>query len=382
MQESSTEGMPFDSSLLQAALDAIGEGITLTDATGRIVYSNPAADRILGRAASDGTPASWAKEYGIFLPGTDEPFPTERYPLVRALAGEETDNVEMLIRNRSIPSGGLISATGRPVRDLEGTIKGAAVVFRDVTALRQAQADLQRVITDLHELQSQKNELAGFLVHDMKGPLTTIFANTEFARDTDLPPEENRQVLGEILEGAASLHRMVIDLVDIQTADDGHLEPDLEPADLRTLMERATTGSSRLGFDLRVYTSGLPEVVADADLLRRVMANLVDNCVKYGPEGGRIWVDGHVAPDGSASLSVRDEGPGVPEDLRDAIFERYTRLERDTGRRLAGSRGLGLRFCKVAIEAHGGRIWVEDNIPRGACFRVELPPRTAGRGEA
>jgi len=372
----------LDLSFLRAALRAMAEGIVLADASGRIIYSNPAADQILGRPPSEGQPESWAEHYGVFLPGTDDPFPTEDYPLVRALSGEETSDVEMLIRNPAIPKGALISVAGRPIRGGNGAIEGAAVVFRDVTTLRKAQADLQEVLTDLQDLQDQKTELTAFLVHDMKGPLTTILANAELARFTDLTPMERDLGAEEVLAAGRTLHRMVLDLLDIQTGEDGRLEPHREAIHIGALMRSVTSGGSLLGYDVNIETTGPLQIMADPDLMRRVLGNLVDNCVKYGPPGGRIWLESQVDRDGTALLSVRDEGPGVPPDLREVIFEKYSRLERGKGRRRAGSRGLGLRFCRVAVEAHGGRIWVEDNVPNGACFRVELPwtPPNPGTG--
>jgi signal transduction histidine kinase len=363
----------LDLSFLRAALRAMAEGIVLADSSGRIIYSNPAADQILGRPPSDGVPESWAEHYGVFLPGTKDPFPTEAYPLVRALSGEETSDVEMLIRNPAIPKGALISVAGRPIRGGNGVIQGAAVVFRDVTTLRKAEAELQEVLTDLRDLQDQKTELTAFLVHDMKGPLTTILANAELARFADLTPMERDLGTEEILGAGRTLHRMVLDLLDIQTGEDGRLEPHREPIHIGALMRSVTSGGSLLGYDVSIETTGPLQIMADPDLMRRVLGNLVDNCVKYGPPGGRIWLASEVDRDGTALLSVRDEGPGVPPDLREVIFEKYSRLERGSGRRRAGSRGLGLRFCRVAVEAHGGRIWVEDNVPSGACFRVELP---------
>ncbi len=363
----------LDLSFLRAALQAMAEGIVLADSSGRIIYSNPAADQILGRPPSADHPDSWAEHYGVFVPGTNDPFPTDAYPLVRALSGEETSGVEMLIRNPVIPGGAMISAAGRPIRDGNGAIEGAAVVFRDVTTLRKAQAELQEVLRHLRDLQNQKTELTAFLVHDMKGPLTTILANAELARFADLTPMERDLGTEEILGAGRTLHRMVLDLLDIQTGEDGRLEPHREPIHLGALMRSVTSGGSLLGYDVSIETTGPLQIMADPDLLRRVLGNLVDNCVKYGPPGGRIWLDSQVDRDGTALISVRDEGPGVPPDLREVIFEKYSRLERGTERRRAGSRGLGLRFCRVAVEAHNGRIWVEDNMPNGACFRVEIP---------
>jgi signal transduction histidine kinase len=349
---------PIGGGLVWAALHAMGEGITLTAKSGRIVYSNPAADRILGRAASSGDPDGWAEHYGVFVPDSFEPFPTGRYPLVRALAGEETDGVEMFIRNPARPEGALISVTGRPVRDADGTIVGAAVVFRDITALRTAER--------------ARRELMGFLVHDMKGPLTTILGNVDLLR-LDEASEQGFEMLEDVSKAAHNLHRMTLDLLDIHTAEDGRLEADLEPVDVALLLRSAEASARAHGCRVAIEARGPRQIWADPDLIRRVVGNLVDNCIKYGPAGGVISLCTEPLGEGGILIQVKDEGPGVPEQLRDAIFESYAKLERDVGRRRAGSRGLGLRFCKVAVEAHGGRIWVEDREPCGAVFCVELP---------
>src|SRR5262249_24807454 len=123
--------------LVAAALEALGEGVCISDPSGRLVYTNRMADHILGVTRSEDLPDHWSEHYGIFVPGSSDPFPSDQYPLVRALRGEATDEIEMTVRNPSHPHGALIAATGRPVCDGGGEIVGAFVVFRDVTAMRE-----------------------------------------------------------------------------------------------------------------------------------------------------------------------------------------------------------------------------------------------------
>src|SRR5690606_26683988 len=113
-------------------------------ADGRIIYSNAAANRILGTAPTDQPPERWAEHYGVFVPNSDQPFPAEEYPLVRALAGEEVHEREMVIRNPSLPHEVTISSSSRPLRTADGSITGAIVIFRDVTMLRRTQRALER----------------------------------------------------------------------------------------------------------------------------------------------------------------------------------------------------------------------------------------------
>ncbi|HMJ13874.1 MAG TPA: EAL domain-containing protein, partial [Polyangiaceae bacterium] len=137
-----------------AVLDSLGDGVVLVNAERRIVFSNKAAERILGVGASDADPETWAEHYGVFLPDGAAKFPVNEYPLMRALSGEATDDVEMLIRNPELPDAVLIFVTGRPLRDPNQQIVGASVVFRDVTALRKAERELLRANEELRAYRS------------------------------------------------------------------------------------------------------------------------------------------------------------------------------------------------------------------------------------
>ena len=114
-------------------------------------------------------------------------------------------------------------------------------------------------------------------------------------------------------------------------------------------------------------------VFADRSLIRRVAENLIDNALKYTPPETTIWLQTRAGPDGSAELRVRDDGPGIPVANRVKIFEKYVQLDDPSTAGARNGRGLGLAFCRLAVTLHGGEIWVEDNAPRGASFRVRLP---------
>lgn len=368
-------GLPFE--IPVQVLQSLGEGVTLADAEGQIVFSNEAADRILGVAATNAPPEEWADYYGVFLPDAREtPFPTDRYPLVRALSGEETSGVEMWIRNPNRPQGALITVTGRPLRDPDGEIVGAAVVFKDITDLRKALRDLEGTNAELQEVQRQKDDLTAFVVHDLKSPLTTILLNAETLMAEGVVRGADLEALQDIHASAETLHRMVLDLLDIRLGEEGKLEPELGRVSLADLLTEVAAAcrarASESGQAVEVASDlGQLAVVADRTLLRRVLQNLADNCLKYAP-GGTVKM-GALTEGDVVVVRVEDDGPGVPPELRDRIFEMFTKTERREGSRHRDSRGVGLRFCKVAVEAHGGRVWVEDVAPRGARFCLELP---------
>lgn len=348
---------------LYTVLNSLPDGVTLADADGRIVFSNAAADRILGTAAAtDATPDEWAERYGVFQSDGATPFPTDEYPLVRALSGEHTRDTEMVIRNASIPDGAIISVSGRPLEDEAGATIGACVVFRDITELRR--------------VERLKDELTAFIVHDLKNPLAVIATTCELLDRAEPRDPKTAEEVTVIREAALRMNRMVMDLLDMQMAEDGMLELELGSVDVPDLLDRvARAGGPRLrerGQRIEVARGRPVSVLADEAYLFRVLINLVDNCAKYGPENGVVRLGAAQGDRGTVTLSISDEGPGVPSHLHERIFEKYAQVERDADSRSAVSRGLGLRFCKVVIDAHEGRIWVEDVEPRGAKFCVEL----------
>jgi signal transduction histidine kinase len=370
-------------------LNSLGEGVTIANERGQIVFSNAVAESILGRKATDALPDEWADYYGVFLPDRKTRFPTEAYPLVRALQGEDTNNVELFIRNAVVPDGVLICATGRPLLDEQGNITGATVVFRDITLLRKAQEELVRANHQLMEMQKRQAELSAFIVHDLKSPLTGILGNADVLLERRIPEAAARGCLNDIRESARSLHRMVLDLLDVHLGEDGALVLERSDVNLGELCEEvrsvmaarvAETGQHlAIASGLEAYT-----INGDRELLRRVLQNLVDNGVKYGPPQGTIFIEAGIHSPESVLLRVRDEGPGVPLSLRERIFDKYAHVE-CSSLRGHDSRGLGLRFCQMAVGLHGGRIWVEDNQPHGASFCVSLPvsaPSVRARGEA
>ncbi len=370
-----TSELPFE--VPTELLNGLGEGITLANRDGRIVFSNLAADHILGVKATESPPEQWAAHYGVFLPDGETPFPAQQYPLVRALAGESTDNVEMFIRNPKVPEGALISVTGRPLLGSQGEIAGASVVFSDITDLRAVQNELQATNDQLREAQRLKDELAAFVVHDLKSPVTAILLSAETLTLEASTDGETLEILTTITESARTLNRMILELLDVRMAEEGRLTLDLQEVSVlevygeiaQALRYRAESSGQEI--EVSGDAGGLT-VLADREYLRRVVQNLVENGLKYAPQGV-IKLGARRAQSGVACLEVSDNGPGVPPGLRERIFDMYSKVERHEGKRHRDSRGLGLRFCRLAVEAHGGRIWVEDNEPEGTRFCVEVP---------
>lgn len=226
-------------------------------------------------------------------------------------------------------------------------------------------------------VQRQKEELSTLLVHDLKGPLTAIYAMLGLAlRDDTLTPD-TRESLSEAASAAQALHRMVLNLLDISRSEAGRLVPRLEQLELAAIVDRAYGFLGRTaeakGQRLIANFSERGQIYADRDLTERLVENLLENAIKHAPANSAIRVEISSPAAGESELRVLDEGGGIPEQHRQRIFEKYFQIDPGEGEPTRGGRGLGLTFCRLAAEAHGGRVWVEPNQPTGSVFCVRLP---------
>jgi len=243
---------------------------------------------------------------------------------------------------------------------------------------------------ELLMVQRQRLELATLIVHDLKNPLSSILSNVEYLNASAHIPAHERDSLADVLRASRSMFRMVMNLLDISRSEDGALVPRCAEFDVSALLTEVSSETVRRleekGQTLSVSVeSAVGAIVADRDLVRRVIENLLENSHKYSPRNGCISLEATVvtlaAGDGQGTVSgielrIRDEGAGIPAAYRTRIFEKYVRIEDRNLAQPRNSQGLGLVFCRTAVEAHGGRIWVEDNGTKGSCFCVRLPRTT------
>jgi len=241
-------------------------------------------------------------------------------------------------------------------------------------ALRRAQVELAGSYERLQTLERLRDDLVHMIVHDMRSPLTALLLNLRFLkRPVAALAEESRNDLQAAVESAESLSRMANELLDVSRLEEGRMPVERAVRNL-TQMARdvcATLGPIDPGRPIDIESAGAVEVTCDEGLVRRVMENLVSNGIKHTPAGSRIRIT-LASGDGRTRVAVHDHGYGVPADAREKIFEKFTTIEaRREGR--YHSAGLGLAFCKLAIEAHGGTVGVEPNVPTGSPFWFELP---------
>jgi len=318
----------------------------------------------------------------VRMPGVDGFMACER---MRACVGGAEIPIIFLTAQRDLDTFDAAQRTSaddfltKPVRPAELALRvQAAIKLRRLgSELREHYALLRRQRDDLMRMQLQKEQLMAFVVHDLKNPVNSMELQAQLLeRIPELPPRARRPI-ARIRHEARMQLRLVLNLLDISKSEEGRLVPVKTQVDLVALVAEVVAALELRASDMGVTLEpslAARFVQADADLLRRVLENLVENAIRHSPEGSVVRISSTLLPAAGTGvrLCVADVGPGVPEAAREQVFERFVQLDLDAATVTRMGRGLGLAFCKLAVEAHGGRIWVEDAEP-GAAFCFVLP---------
>jgi two-component system phosphate regulon sensor histidine kinase PhoR len=328
-------------------LEHVGDAILLLDRNGAIRLWNPAAEAItsikakavLGRPAADAIPG-WQ----------------EAVDSVPVAASPDPGHEEVVIPIDTKRGERWISISG--VRFFGGTV----YAFRD--------------LTDVRRLEEIKADFIATASHELRTPLAAVYgaAQTLLRHDFALDEVGRERFVSLIADESERLGRIVNEILLANQLDAGRLDLEFEPFDPAELVERVVEAtrayappSVTLQYDA---PEGLPRVSADIDKARQVLVNLVENAIKYSPEGGHVEV-GVEEHEGAIRFYVRDEGLGIAPEDQDRIFEKFYRADPQMVRGVGGT-GLGLYICKELVGRMGGRIWVEPNDDKGSAFYFEL----------
>lgn len=296
-------------------------------------------------------------------------------PIVFLTALRDVDTFDQALR-----SGGDDFLT-KPVQSTELLVRvQSALLLRRMRVELREHYDLLKHQRDaLQRVQLQKERLMAFVVHDLKNPVNSMDLHAQvLLHEKDLPPAV-RESAAHIRTEARQLTRMILNLLDLSKGDEGRLSPRMSRVDVRLLAPEVVAELNVLAQSRDVTlecAADIEPIRADEDLLRRTLTNLVENALRHAPPASVVRLTAAADADGT-EFRVIDAGAGVPPEMRDKIFDPFVQLESGSERPPPSrtGRGLGLAFCKLTAEAHGGRIWVEDapSGASGAAFCLRLP---------
>jgi PAS domain S-box-containing protein len=352
---------------MEAVLNSMADGLVAADPVGLVAMMNPAAETMLGVRAS----REMGKPVASVIRAQDRngsPL-TDRFELPNFEAWSAVGYVEN--RDRLLP----VALSGAPIRSESGGVLGAVYVMRD----------MRREL----EIEKAKTEFLSNISHELRTPLTPIKGYAEMLRRDQQMPESRqlaadkvRAFLDGILESSERLERTVDILVNFAAMQAGRLVLRTEPVEvaslIRDISERWRSRTDRHRVEEHVV--GRPRVMADRRLLERSIDELIDNAVKYSPEGGIVSVRAQLIGTGdgrAVEVSVSDEGIGIAPADFERIFADFSQLDGSATRRYGGL-GLGLPFVQRVVGAHGGTLDASSEPGRGSVFVIRLPITATG----
>lgn len=346
-----------------ALLEAVPDGIYGIDREGRCTFINSAGlgmiryepEQVLGRNMH---------ELIHHRRPDGSPYPESECPIFKASVHGEGCRIDDEVLWRSDGKPFVVEYTSAPIIQ-NGRIQGAVVTMVNIAPRKQ--------------WEGLREDLTRMIVHDLRTPLTSLITGLQTLKAVGDLDEEQTEILDISLTGGGTLLDMVNELLDISQAESGGMKLEKTETEAASLIEAAvsqvaaTIEEKSLRLVQDVSPADLPAVCADEEKLRRTLVNLIGNAVKFTPASGTITLSArHDAAENAVRFSVRDTGEGIPAEAFEKIFEKFGQVEsRKAGRKM--STGLGLTFCKMAVEAHGGRIWVESTLGEGSVFHFTIP---------
>ncbi len=336
------DGVERERRLLHAVLERMGEGVVAVDQAGQVTLSNLAAAQLLGVPAE--ALARTSEEPGLAI--------------ARALAGQASSDVMALVRHPMQPGGLSLSIGAMPLED-GGAPAGAVAVLRDVS--RQVQLD------------RFKEDMTSLLVHELKNLIAVIRSSLDFAMDSVEGDLSVTEALVDAKHAGARGLRLLANLLDITRLENSRTALAPIRIDIAALFDGVVSNrTSKLGaFDvtLDMSSGSAASITADQEMLIRVIENTLDNAMRHVPRGGRISLTAESVGIGRVQIRIGNSGPAIPAEYREAIFDKKDQMPVGPGKT---NLGLGLYFSRLAIAAHGGRMWVEGTAELPTIFVIEL----------
>ncbi|OIO02510.1 MAG: hypothetical protein AUJ51_06135 [Elusimicrobia bacterium CG1_02_56_21] len=341
----------------QALIDTISDGVILVDDRGSLIYSNNTALRLLGipKISPEVSVPRSVKNEAFFTALTEMMGLKEKYLRIEVDAPVPTETATVIKSFRVISNQFLLATLKRP---------GRVIIIRDITGEK--------------EIEKAKEDFFHMITHDMRAPLSTLQGYTELLMKKIPASPSTDKYLQSMLYSSRRLRGMIDDILNTTKLERGNMALQLDTVDPAAIITRVKENHEPVAGPKNIKLSveapaGKMQLTADPGLLERVITNLMGNSLKFTPGGGSITLSAWETAD-EVFFAVEDTGPGIPENKRKEIFEKYAQMEEHKSMGF----GLGLAMCKMTVELHKGRIWVESEEGKGSKFIFTVSRSMAG----
>ena len=380
----SQQALETQTLMLQSVLDSMQEGLVVADEEGNFIIWNPAATKIVGMGAANVPPGEWNTHYGVYMPDGVTLFPAERTPLLLAIRGE-VGNAEMYVRNSELETGVWIEASASPLKTKDGAVHGGVVAFRDITQRKIDEREIRKLNEELEErvvqrtaqLEAANRELESFtysVSHDLRAPLRHIGGFSKILTEDFGPamPQDAQCHLRRIQEGVHRMGLLVDELLNLARV--GRHALNLRDTNLNSIVEEVVSvlQPETEGRVVSWKVADLPFAECDPVLIRQVFQNLLANALKFTRTRERAIIEiGSRLENERLVILVRDNGVGFNMKYSDKLFGVFQRLHRPD--EFEGT-GIGLATVHRIVHKHGGQVWAEAELDKGATFCFTLEP--------
>ena len=366
--------------LLTKFLESMPVGIFILDNNGKTYYVNSKSQEILGKGiVPDALPEDLSKLYKVYMAATENIYPTNKLPIVRALNGEKNicvEDLEILRDNIRVP----LRVNATAITNSENQIEYAIAVFEDVTDIKEAEKKLIEAKRLAEESIILKETFLANMSHEIRTPMNAIIGFTDLLLKKDLQAQEKAH-MKIIKNSGESLLRIINDILDVSKIDSGMMAFEEHPISIKEIFGSLNTMLSQAAKEKKIelsfeYDAGLPDIVlGDPTRLTQIILNLVGNAIKFTKKGN-VEVFAKLLKEEKGifqiEFSIKDTGIGLAEDKLQHIFERFRQAESHTTRNYGGT-GLGLSIAKQLVELQGGSITVSSMLGVGSIFSFILP---------
>ncbi len=373
----SEEALRTQTNILRSILDSMGDGVVVADSAGKILLFNPAASALLGSVLPGTSTEQWTTRYELYLSDMITPYPRDQRPLARAMRGESVDQMEAFVRHPDAPNGKWLSATARPLRSDGGEVCGGVAVFRDVTAYKRAEVDLQEAKEAAESASVAKSEFLANMSHEIRTPMTAIVGYADIMLEPEQSLSERQESLEVIRRNGRHLLNLINDILDLSKIESGQMGVECIPFELPQLISEVLSmtrpRANEKGLEFKVEFEGAirRRIRSDPLRLKQILVNLLGNAIKFTP-GGSISLKVSCGHDGTCDVvrcAVSDTGIGMTSEQLSRLFQPFTQADESTTRRFGGT-GLGLTISRRLARLLGGDISVESEPGRGSVFSV------------